>query len=119
MKFLTDVNASGALARWLLEHGYDVLRVADVDSRMEDSRILQWAWREKRALITTDQDFEEMVWREKKQHYGILRLENLPRVERLSLLEYVLNHHSQDLALGAIVIASSRKIRIRKPVSSD
>jgi len=65
MKFLTDVNASGALARWLLERGYDVLRVTDVDSRMEDSRILQWAWREKRALITTDQDFEEMVWRER------------------------------------------------------
>jgi predicted nuclease of predicted toxin-antitoxin system len=119
MRFLADVNASGALTRWLLEHGYDVLRVADVDPRMEDSKILQWAWREKPIIMTTDQDFEEMIWREKKQHYGILRLENLPRVERLSLLEYVLNHHSQDLALGAIVIASSRIIRIRKPVSSD
>ena len=115
MKFLTDVNASGALASFLLQHGYDVLRVGDVDPRMEDSRILRWAWREKRAVITTDQDFEEMVWREKKQHHGILRLENLPRVERLSLLEYVLHHHTQDLELGAIVIASSRKIRIRKP----
>jgi len=43
MKFLADVNASGALARWLLEHGYDVLRVADVDPRMEDPKILKWA----------------------------------------------------------------------------
>lgn len=119
MKFLTDVNASGALANFLLEHGYDVLQVADVDPRMEDSRILRWAWHEKRTVITTDQDFEELVWQEKKQHHGILRLENLPRVERLSLLEYVLNHHSQDLALGAIVIASSRKIRIRKQASGD
>ncbi len=119
MKFLADVNASGALARWLLEHGYDVLRVADVDPRMEDFNILQWAWREKRIIITTDQDFEEMIWREKRQHEGVLRLENLPRVERLSLLEYVLNHHSQDLASGVIIIASSRKIRIRKPVSGE
>jgi len=114
MKFLADVNASGALTSWLLEHGYDVRRVADVDPRMEDSKILQWAWREKRIIITTDQDFEEMIWREKRQHEGVLRLENLPRLERLSLLEYVLTHHSQDLASGAIVIASGRKIRIRK-----
>ena len=115
MKFLVDVNASGALARWLQEHGYDVLQVTDVDPRMEDSKVLQWACREKRIIITTDQDFEEMIWREKRQHEGILRLENLPRVERLALLEYVFTHHSQDLASGAIIIALSQKIRIRKP----
>ncbi len=112
-------RASGALAHWLLDHGHDVLLVADVDPRMEDHKVLQWALREKRVVITTDQDFEEMIWREKKQHHGILRLENLPRSERISLLEYVLNHHSQDLASGAIIIASSRKIRIRKPARSD
>ena len=61
MKFLADVNASGALVRWLLEHGYDALRVADVDPRMEDFNILQWALREKRIIITTDQDFEELI----------------------------------------------------------
>ena len=114
MKFLADVNASGTLARWLLERGYDVVQVSDVDPRMEDSKILQWALLEKRIIITTDQDFEEMIWREERQHEGVLRLENLPRVERLSLLEYVLNHHSLDLESGNIIIASSRKIRIRK-----
>lgn len=119
MKFLVDVNASGSLAHWLLEHGYDLLRVADVDPRMEDSDILQWAVREKRIIITTDQDFEEMIWREKSPHEGVLRLENLPRAERLSLLEYVLNHHSGDLESGSIVIALSRKIRIRKPASGE
>ena len=119
MKFLTDVNASGALARWLLEHGHDVLLVAAIDPRMEDFKILQWARREKRIIVTTDQDFEEMVWREKRQHEGVLRLENLPRVERLSLLEYVLTHHREDLESGAVIIASTRKIRIRKPASKE
>ena len=47
MKFLADVNASGALAGWLQEHSYDVLRVSDIDPRMEDFKVLQWAWREK------------------------------------------------------------------------
>jgi predicted nuclease of predicted toxin-antitoxin system len=119
MKFLVDVNASGALAGWLLEHEYNLVRVADVDPRMEDSKILQWALRDKRIIVTTDQDFEEMIWREKRQHAGVLRLENLPRMERLSLLEYTLIHHSQDLESGAIIIASRRKIRIRKPAGKE
>jgi predicted nuclease of predicted toxin-antitoxin system len=117
MKFLIDVNASGILARWLSDHGHDVLLVEDVDPRMGDEKILEWARREKRILVTTDQDFEEMIWRENRQHEGVLRLENLPRMERLSLLEYVLNRHNKDLASKAIIIASKRKIRIRKTLS--
>ena len=61
MKFSTDVNASGALARWLLERKYDVLQVLDIDPRMADSEVLQLAWREKRVIITTDQDFKELI----------------------------------------------------------
>jgi len=29
MNFLLDVNASGAVARWLIELGHDVIRVSD------------------------------------------------------------------------------------------
>ncbi len=118
MKFLVDVNAGGALARWLVEQGHSVRLVEEVDPRMGDDRVLEWALREKRIIITTDQDFEEMIWRENKQHAGVLRLENLPRADRLALLEYVLNRYQPDLKSGAVIIASSRKIRIRKTVQS-
>ena len=119
MKFLLDVNASGSLARWLVEHDHDVLLVKDTDPKMQDDHVLEWARREKRIIITTDQDFEEMIWREKRQHEGVLRLENLPRNERLLLFEYVLNHHTQDLLSGAVIIASNRKIRVRKPDNNN
>lgn len=115
MKFLTDVNASGVLARWLIDMGHDVARVAEKDPRMLDDDILRWAVSEGRIIITTDQGFEEMIWREGKSHCGVLRLENLPRAERRALLEDVLAGHSQDLESGAIVIALSRKVRVRKP----
>ena len=114
MKFLTDVNASGALAVWLKELGHDIVRVAEQDARMGDDAILAWALREQRIIVTTDEDFEAMIWREAKPHCGVLRLENVPRARRRALLEYVLSHHSLDLATGAIVIAESRKIRIRR-----
>ena len=116
MKFLVDVNASGAVARWLLEMGHDVEQVAAKDPRMRDEAILSWAVREGRIIVTTDQDFEAMIWRQEKAHCGVLRLENLPRAERKALLEDVLARHSQLLESGAIVIASSLKIRIRKSV---
>ena len=116
MKFLVDVNASGVVARWLVKMGHDVAQVAEKDPRMRDEEVLGWAISERRVIVTTDQDFEEMIWREGKVHCGVLRLENLPRAERRALLEDVLVHHGQDLESGSIVIALSKKIRIRKPV---
>lgn len=114
MKFLVDVNASGTLAQWLVAQGHDVARVSDRNPRMGDEDILNWAIAEQRIIVTTDQDFEKMIWQEGKAHYGILRIENLPRAERLALLRDVLKHHHLDLTSGAIVIALSRRIRIRR-----
>lgn len=115
MRFLTDVNASGALAEWLTEMGHEVVRVTDRDPRMPDDEILKWALTERRVIVTTDKDFEEMVWREAKAHCGLLRLENLPRLRRRHLLDYVLTHHENELKTGAVVVALETKIRVRRP----
>jgi predicted nuclease of predicted toxin-antitoxin system len=114
MNFLLDVNASGAVASWLIQLGHGVVEVGQKDPRMSDNEILSWAVRESRIIVTTDNDFEEMIWRQGKPHCAILRLENLPRSERIALLHDVLDCHSLDLESGAIVIALSTKIRVRK-----
>lgn len=114
MRFLTDVNASGALAQWLQDMGHDVIQVADRDAGLSDDEILQWAVQERRIIVTTDNDFEEMIWRQGRSHCGILRVENLPRAERKILLEEVLANYAEFLTSGAIVIALKRKIRIRR-----
>ena len=114
MKFLTDVNASGTLARWLIQRNHDVVKVSEKNPRMTDEEILSWAMSENRIIVTTDKDFEEMIWRQGKPHCGVLRMENLPRRERLELMQDVLDRHSDDLEAGAIVIASSTKFRVRK-----
>ena len=114
MNFLLDVNASGAVASWLIQLGHGVVEVGQKDPRMSDNEILSWAVRESRIIVTTDNDFEEMIWRQGKPHCGILRLENLPRSERIALLHDVLDCHSLDLESGAIIIALSTKIRVRK-----
>ncbi|MBW2329382.1 MAG: DUF5615 family PIN-like protein [Deltaproteobacteria bacterium] len=114
MKFLLDVNASGAVTRWLTDRGHNVVEVGQKDPRMSDDEILSWAVRERRIIVTTDNDFEEMIWRQGKSHCGVLRLENLPRSQRKALVHDVLDRHSKDLESGAIVIALSRKFRVRR-----
>jgi len=81
---------------------------------MSDDKILSWAVRERRIIVTTDNDFEEMIYRQGKLHCGVLRLENLPRSERMTLLNDALDSHVKDLEAGAIVIALKTKFRIRK-----
>ena len=114
MNFLLDVNASGAVARWLIDRGHNVAEVGQKDPRMSDDEILSWAVRERRIIVTTDNDFEEMIWRQGKSHCGVVRLENLPRSQRKALVHDVLDRHSKDLESGAIVIALSRKFRVRR-----
>ena len=114
MDFLLYVNASGAVARWLIDRGHDVAEVGQTDPRMSDDKILTWAVRERRIIVTTDNDFEEMIYRQGKLHCGVLRLENLPRSERMTLLNDALDSHVKDLEAGAIVIALKTKFRIRK-----
>jgi predicted nuclease of predicted toxin-antitoxin system len=115
MKFLVEVNASGSLVDELIRLGHDVAAVAEKDPRMRDADILRWAVSEQQMIVTTDHDFEAMIWRQGKAHCGVLRLENPPRAERGILLDDVLRHHSQDLASGVILIVQSGKIRIRRP----
>lgn len=114
MKFLTDVNASGSISKWLENHGYETLRVGDRDIRMPDNEIIKWAYEEKRIIVTTDKDFEEIIWLGGKEHAGVIRLENVPRNERILLLEETLEKYSDDLRNGAIVIATRNKFRVRK-----
>lgn len=114
MKFLTDVNASGIVAHWLLEEGFDTVRVGDRNPCMDDEEILRWANSEHRIIVTTDKDFEELIWLGKKKHSGILRLENVPRVERLQILKETIANYATELRSGAIVIATTHKFRVRK-----
>jgi len=110
-----DVNASGPVGEFLLERSYDIKRVSERDIRMSDSEILKWAVKERRIIITTDKDFEAMVWKENRDHAGIIRLENLPREERLTLLSRTLKKYKDSIEEGAIIIATQQKVRIRRP----
>jgi predicted nuclease of predicted toxin-antitoxin system len=114
MKFLLDVNASGTLSNLLMELGHDIAWVNRVNSKMSDDEILTWAVSEQRIIITTDSDFEQMIWLQGRTHCGVVRLENLPRAQRIALFQDILNNYAEALELGYVIIATSQKIRVRR-----
>ena len=114
MRFLVDVNVSGSLVHLLKEKGHDVSEVRNRNPRMGDDEILDLALSELRIIVTTDKDFEEVIWLQGKRHCGILRIENALRSERKKLLAEALQRHGKDLESGAIVIALSKKFRLRR-----
>ncbi len=78
MRFLLDVNAGVAVRNFLENSNHDVVVVAD---------ILKWAFKENRVIVSTNKDFEKMIWQHRKKHSGVLRLENLNKSERVELLK--------------------------------
>ena len=114
MRFLIDVNAGGVVSQWLRSTGHEVVEVVVRDCRMPDTAILRWAVEEERIIVTTDRDFEEMIYRREAEHCGVVRLQNLPRARRLRLIEHVLGEFADALAERAIVIAEERRVRVRR-----
>ncbi|MBM3211503.1 hypothetical protein FJZ33_04730 [Candidatus Poribacteria bacterium] len=113
MKFLVDICAGKRLADWLRDHGYDVLEVRDRAPTMEDDKILQWAYIEKRVVVTMDKDFGTLAVALNQPHNGIVRLPDVPVLERQRMMDQVILNHSQDLENCAIITVSRKHIRVR------
>ncbi|CCQ60813.1 DUF5615 family PIN-like protein [Crocosphaera watsonii] len=78
MDFLIDVNASRNLGNVLISQGHDVAFVTDIDPEISDENILQWVVREKRVIITTDKDFEQLIWQKIKTFWCFTLREPTP-----------------------------------------
>lgn len=85
MRFLVDECTGPTVAKWLTKLGHDVYSVYDESPGMSDEDILGKALAEGRILITNDKDFGEMIFRERREHKGVvfLRLEDERRPTRL------------------------------------
>lgn len=113
MKFLVDVCAGKRLAEWLRARGHDVREVRELRANMRDDEILAWGLTENRVVITVDKDFGALAVALGLPHCGIVRLPDIPVVERQHLMDIVLQKHQQDLEQGAVITVSGTRIRVR------
>ncbi len=112
MKFLVDECAGPSVAGWLISQGHEVYSVFDESPGMSDDDVLSKAASEERILITIDKDFGEMIFRERREHKGVilLRLADERSLNKIAVLQEVLENYSERIS-GQFVTATENKIR--------
>jgi predicted nuclease of predicted toxin-antitoxin system len=114
MKLLTDVGVGKIVETWLIENGYDLKAVRDINPRMTDQDILKLAAQEQRVVITMDKDFGELVYRARQPHAGVLllRLETAGGEEKRQVIEQIMTHHANEID-GKFSVYQNGRLRIR------
>jgi predicted nuclease of predicted toxin-antitoxin system len=119
MKIKLDENLPADLAPDLLNLGHEVHTPRDEGlSGAADNDIWEAAQREQRFLITEDLDFSDMRRYTPGTHYGLLLI-RLREPTRRSLIDRLLTlFRGQPVNdwIGCFVVASDRKVRVRRPM---
>ena len=114
MKFLLDVcTASRALREALMDAGHDVLSAADGYADSSDEALLALAYEQNRVLVTEDKDFGRLVFAERLPHRSVVRLVGLNVMEQAQAMRNLIEHHSDAMIGGAIIVVSGKLARIR------
>lgn len=113
-KLLLDENTGSLVVSRLRREKYDVLSVLEEMPGAEDSIVLAKAQQEKRIIVTLDQDFGRLVFRDLKKHRGVilLRLKHESAENIVQVLLNILNQYGDQLS-NKFVVASEHQIRIR------
>jgi len=118
MKFLIDECVGHAVAEWLTGQGYDTISILEISPGISDDAILYKALHEHRILVTMDKDFGDIVFRNNNDHCGIilLRLSNWQLQHKITCLENILLHYTNDIENNFIVVTeqSVRIVRMNK-----
>jgi predicted nuclease of predicted toxin-antitoxin system len=106
VRFLVDENGGLVLPNWLRSQGYEVFSVYESARGIDDDEVIQKAFDENWILISSDKDFGNKVFREHREHRGVilLRLENESSANKIALLQRLLAEYPEQLSDNFIVL---------------
>lgn len=115
MKFLIDECVGKLVHTWLKQNNYETICVQEENKGVSDHWVLQKAFDENRILITCDKDFGDMIFRDQKEHRGIilLRLEDENTKNKIHALDLLLKNY-QDQIKNNFIVVSDKNVRIIK-----
>jgi predicted nuclease of predicted toxin-antitoxin system len=119
VKVLLDTCVWGGAVKDLRSAGHDVVWSGEWEEDPGDEEILARANSEARILVTLDKDFGELAIVHRSPHSGIIRLVNFPARQQGLVCLKLLARYGEELLLGAIITADSRRIRIRPPYREE
>lgn len=118
MKFLVDTCAGRLVTEWLRTQGHDVVLVHERGPDPGDQAILKWAFDEGRILITMDKDYGTLIYRDRLQHAGVIRLPHSTPAERKKMLATVIGRYGEALA-GSVIVLHGDRIRLAPRMEPD
>jgi predicted nuclease of predicted toxin-antitoxin system len=112
--FIVDVGVGKSVEQWLTDEGYNVISIRSIDPEMQDRQIIFLALSEDAIIITMDKDFVELVYKENKQHRGILllRLDDAVAQEKLAVVQSLFPSQLESIK-NYFTVYQNGKLRIR------
>lgn len=113
MRLLADESCDFSVVQALRSAGHDVLAVAELAGGLEDTFVMEMAFREKRILLTEDKDFGQLVYAHSQQSSGVIFI-RYPATARKTLPKAVAALVSEPQAelIGSFVVMSPGRVRI-------
>lgn len=114
MNLVADEGVDRPIVDRLREEGHDVLYITELQPGMDDEDVLARATSAQAVLLTTDSDFGELAFRQRRLHTGVilLRLAGLTNETKAEIVAEVCRTRGEELA-GAFSVISPGQLRIR------
>ncbi len=115
MNFVADESVDRQIVESLRNNGNSVWYVAEMSPSISDDEVLQLANNKKAPLVTADNDFGELVFRQRLVSYGVvlIRLSGLSPDLKASIVSSAITRYEKEILENFSVISPNR-IRIRK-----
>jgi len=113
MCFLANENIENEIVQ-IRTMGYETTQVANTTPGADDDVVLQDARVRGCILITSDRDFGELVFRQKKTTAGVLflRMPGLSPASKAEVVRRAMEDHASRLP-GSFVVLGPRAMRVR------
>lgn len=116
MRFLVDECVGTTVSAYLKSEKHVVFCVFDELRSASDDQLLQKCFDENYILITSDKDFGEMIYKNKKVHKGIILIRCTPNnfAQKIIVLAKLFLNYSDKLESNFVVV-SNENVRIIMP----
>ena len=114
LSFVADENVESDVVVALRGLGHDVVDVAHSSPGAADDSLLESARSRNAILITSDKDFGDLVYRQRKMTAGVvlMRLAGLSPQLKARHVAAAVGQHESEL-LGSFTVIARRSVRVR------
>jgi predicted nuclease of predicted toxin-antitoxin system len=119
MQFVADENIDKPIIEALRNLKLDVLSISELIPGCSDSEVLRFTNKKNSFLITSDKDFGEIIFRQKKIIKGVilLRLHGLPVDKKVSIIKNFFEYYNNLFKENNVfIVVSENNIRVRKGI---